>query len=209
MTKTTKKSSEANPPTLRATPQQTRGQERVDLILDVSEKLLLSKGYEALTTNAVAAEAGISIGSLYHFFADKVAILEALITRYNEAYIEALMNVHQDKSVKLESYVDILLTTLIRFSEGRPGVIIAMSHAITASEKFAAMETDFKTQVSAMMGAAYRQRNPKLTEKKAALIAWTIVVIAEGFLLSLGEDDTESRYGEIKKAIKGYLELYL
>jgi AcrR family transcriptional regulator len=209
VTKTTKKSPETTPPTLRTTPQQTRGQERVNLILDVSEKLLLSKGYEALTTNAVAAEAGISIGSLYHFFADKVAILEALITRYNEAYVEALTKVHQDKSVKLESYVENLLETLTTFSEGRPGFILAFSHALTASEKFEEMERQGTTRITSMMATYYRQRNPKLSEKKATLVAWTTLTMAEGFLLSLGEDDTERRYGEVKKAIKGYLELYL
>lgn len=197
-------------PTLRTAPKQARGQERVHLILDVSENLLLSKGYEALTTNAVAAAASISVGSLYHFFTDKVAILEALIARYNEAYFEVLTKVHQNSEVRLESYIDTLLDTLIRFSEGRPGIIIAMSHAITASAKFAAMEADFKTRVSAMMSAVYRQRNPKLTEKKAALIAWTTLVMAEGFLLALDDDaEAEGRYQEIKKAMKGYLELYL
>jgi AcrR family transcriptional regulator len=197
-------------PTLRTAPQQPRGQERVNLILDVSEKLLLSKGYDALTTNAVAAAAGISVGSLYHFFADKVAILEALIERYNDAYSEVLTKAHHNKEVKLETYLDTLLETLITFSEGRPGLIIAFSHAITASAKFEMIETDFKTQVAMMIGAYYRQRNLNLTEKKAALIAWTIVTIAEGFLLTTG-NSKESRelYQEIKKAMKGYLELYL
>jgi AcrR family transcriptional regulator len=207
VTKTTKKVAK---PTLRTAPQQVRGQERVNLILDVSENLLLSKGYEALTTNAVAAAAGISVGSLYHFFTDKVAILEALIARYNEAYFEMLTKVHQNNDTKLQSYVDTLLETLIRFSEGRPGIIIAMSHAITASKKFETMEADFKTRVSAMMGVAYRLRNPKLTEKKAALVAWTVVVMAEGFLLALGDTtEAEGRYQEIRKAMKAYLELYL
>lgn len=196
-------------PTLRATPQQTRGQERVNLILDVSEKLLLSKGYEALTTNAVAAEAGISIGSLYHFFADKVAILEALIAWYNEAQFDMLKQVHQNKEVKLETYLDTLLKSLIKFSEGRPGLLIAFSHAVTASAKFEMMEKEFNTQVTTMMGAYYRQRNPKLSEKKAALVAWTIVVMAEGFLLAASDKNAEEQYQEVKKAMKAYLELYL
>jgi AcrR family transcriptional regulator len=197
-------------PTLRTAPQQLRGQERVNLILDVSEELLLTKGYEALTTNAVAAEAGISIGSLYHFFADKVAILEALIARYNEAYLEILTKAHQDKNIKLETYLDTFLGTLVHFSEGRPGLIIAFSHAITASDKFEAMESEFTARVTAMMGAYYQQRRPKLSKKKATLVAWTIMAMAEGFLLAVGNaKDGEARYLEIKKAMRGYLESYL
>jgi AcrR family transcriptional regulator len=203
------KGSKATKPTLRTAPQQSRGQERVNLILDVSEKLLLSKGYEALTTNAVAAEAGISIGSLYHFFADKVAILEALIARYNEAYLEVLVKAHQDKAVILETYITTLLGTLVQFSEGRPGLIITFSHAFTASAKFEKIDSDFTMRATTLIGAYYRQRNPKLTAKKATLLAWIVLTMAEAFLLSLGKEETETRYQEVKKVIQGYLELYL
>lgn len=208
MAKTTKKTAQAKP-TLRTAPQQARGQERINLILDVSEKLLLGKGYEALTTNAVAAEAGISIGSLYHFFADKVAILEALMARYNEAYFEVLSKVHHNKDVRLETYLDSLLESIQKFSDGRPGFILAFSHALTASKKFEDIEQESKQRTTNMMAAYYRQRNPKLSERKAALVAWTTLTMAESFLLFVGEEDTENRYQEIKKAMKGYLELYL
>jgi AcrR family transcriptional regulator len=208
--KSTRKITKEAKPVLRTAPQQTRGQERVNLILNVSENLLLTKGYEALTTNAVAAAADISIGSLYHFFADKVAILEALIARYNEAYFEVLTKAHQDKAVKVETYIDNFLETIIRFGEGRPGLIIAFSHAITASQKFETIESEFTARVTAMMGAYYRQRSPKLSEKKAVVVAWTIMTIAEGCLLAVGNaKDSEARYQEIKKAMQGYLELYL
>jgi AcrR family transcriptional regulator len=204
---TTKKITET---TLRATPQQSRGQERVNLILEVAEDLLLSKGYEALSTNAIAAEAGISIGSLYHFFEDKVAILEALIARYNEAQFETLKTLHSDKNMSLETYVEDLLESLVKFSDGRPGLLIAFSHAVTASPKFDLIETEFNQKLTAMMGAYYRQRNPKLTEEKAALVAWTVIVIAEGFLLaSYDSKKAPERYKEVKKAVRRYLELYL
>jgi AcrR family transcriptional regulator len=203
-----KKTAKATKPTLRTTPRQTRGQARVNLILDVAEKLLVRAGYEALTTNAVAAEAGISIGSLYHFFADKVSILEALISRYNEAYFEVLTQLHQNKDLKLETYLEALLETLMNFGKGRPGLIIAFSHALTASPKFEAVEEAFSIRTSALIGAYYRQRNPKLSEKKTSLIAWVMLTMAETFLLTVGQE-TEGRYQEIKKALKAYLELYL
>jgi AcrR family transcriptional regulator len=195
--------------TLRTAPQQSRGQERVKLILDVSEKLLLSKGYEALTTNAVAAEAGISIGSLYHFFEDKVAILEALIERYNAEYFAVLEPIHQ-KPAKLEAYLDKLLDTLEHFSQGRPALLVAYSHALTASKKFERAEEVANDRLTAMMSAYYRRHNPKLNEDKARLVAWTVLTMAEALLLSRGEGEKGvSRYHEAKKALKSYLELYL
>ena len=44
-------------------------------------RLLEKGGMAALTTNAVAAAAGVSIGTLYQFFPNKEAILDALADR--------------------------------------------------------------------------------------------------------------------------------
>jgi len=62
---------------MRRKPRQARSQERVNRILDVAEKLFASQGYAATTTNAIAAQAQVPIGSLYQFFPDKTAILKA------------------------------------------------------------------------------------------------------------------------------------
>jgi AcrR family transcriptional regulator len=209
---TGKKRVAAKESTLRTTPRQIRGQERVTLILDVSEKLLLSKGYEALSTNAVAAEAGISIGSLYHFFADKVAILEALIERYNEAYFAVLGTVHQaNKDIRLEAYLDGFLKALIEFGKIRPALLVVFSHALTASARFEALEIESTGRMTSLMGAYYQQRNPKLSEKKSTLVAWVVLTMTEALLLAIGDsqEEIESRYQETKRALKAYLELYL
>lgn len=70
--------------TLRRTPQQARSQQRVEEILQATADLLVEEGYERLTTSAIAKRAGISVGSLYQFFANKDAILQALAERYLE-----------------------------------------------------------------------------------------------------------------------------
>jgi AcrR family transcriptional regulator len=67
---------------LRNEPQQARSRERVRRVLDVADALLESEGAAALSTTRVAAEAGISVGSLYRYFPDKEAIVEALAIQY-------------------------------------------------------------------------------------------------------------------------------
>lgn len=54
----------------------------VERIVDGGRSLLLREGYAAFTTNRVAAEAGVSPGSLYQYFPDKEAVLEAVVERY-------------------------------------------------------------------------------------------------------------------------------
>jgi AcrR family transcriptional regulator len=69
---------------LRRRPQQPRGQQRIEAILDAAERLFAASGYEAVSTNQIAAEAHTAIGSLYQFFPNKEAILRALVARYQE-----------------------------------------------------------------------------------------------------------------------------
>ena len=72
----------------RRKPKQARSQERFDKILDTAANLFAKKGFEATTTNEIAKEAAISIGSVYQYFDDKKGIAEALTARYVEALRE-------------------------------------------------------------------------------------------------------------------------
>ena len=63
---------------------QARGQRRIELLLDVAAQVFAEVGFEAATTNAIAARAGMSPGSLYQFFPNKDAIAEALADRFAE-----------------------------------------------------------------------------------------------------------------------------
>lgn len=66
----------------RKKPQQRRSQETVDAILDAAAVLFCKNGVEASTTNSIAAHAGVSIGSFYQYFPNKLALLEALRERH-------------------------------------------------------------------------------------------------------------------------------
>jgi AcrR family transcriptional regulator len=59
-------------------------------------RLLETGGLDALTTNAVAASAGISIGTLYQFFPNKEAILDTLADRETEEKSAAVIRVMED-----------------------------------------------------------------------------------------------------------------
>lgn len=65
-------------------PRQKRSKERVDLILNTAAQLFEERGVAYVTTNEIAAAAGVSIGSLYRYFPDKHAILTALVRLYIE-----------------------------------------------------------------------------------------------------------------------------
>lgn len=73
---------------LRRAPVQQRSTERLERILDACAGLLDEGGYERLSTRAVAARAGVPIGSVYRFFSDKRALADALAHRNLDDFLE-------------------------------------------------------------------------------------------------------------------------
>jgi AcrR family transcriptional regulator len=71
-------------------PVQGRSVARVKRMLDACAQLVDEVGYEALTTTLLAERAGVAIGSVYQFFPDKRAIVQALTLRSMEAYLDRL-----------------------------------------------------------------------------------------------------------------------
>lgn len=66
----------------RRNPVQQRSSATVDAILEAAIQILAREGQAGLTTNAIAARAGISVGSLYQYFPNKQAVVDALLQRH-------------------------------------------------------------------------------------------------------------------------------
>jgi AcrR family transcriptional regulator len=73
-------------PSLRRVPQQARSRALMQRVLDAAESLLAREGAEALTTTRIAADANVAVGSLYQYFPDKGAIVDALARRYLDEF---------------------------------------------------------------------------------------------------------------------------
>jgi len=125
--------SDQSPQKARRRPSGARGARRRDLILDTAADLLTEGGTEAINTNILAARAGISIGSVYQYFANKEAILAAL----GERYIQQLGNntmaaLQQDVSgLDFAAMVDRVVNPMIAFERQHP----AFRHLDAGQEK--------------------------------------------------------------------------
>lgn len=60
----------------------------VERLLAAGRDVLVTDGYDAFTTNRVATRAGVSPGSLYQYFPDKGAIVEAVADRWLDELAE-------------------------------------------------------------------------------------------------------------------------
>ncbi|MEV5679279.1 TetR/AcrR family transcriptional regulator [Streptomyces sp. NPDC052179] len=77
-------------PNLRRAPVQQRSTERLARILDACAELLDETGYEQLSTRAVAVRAEVPIGSVYRFFSNKRALVDALALRNLNSYADRI-----------------------------------------------------------------------------------------------------------------------
>lgn len=63
---------------LRNTPSQKRAHARMAVILEAAHAVLRREGAEAATATGIAREAGVAVGSFYHYFPNKEAVFLAL-----------------------------------------------------------------------------------------------------------------------------------
>jgi AcrR family transcriptional regulator len=107
---------------LRRVPVQGRSLARVHRMLDACAELVDEVGYDGLTTTLLAERAGVAIGSVYQFFPDKRAIVQALTMRNVEAYVERLSRRIADGQIdKWWDAVDAAIDEFIDMNRTVPG----------------------------------------------------------------------------------------
>jgi AcrR family transcriptional regulator len=74
----------------RKTPIQDRARVTDEALLQATLQVLLRDGYDRLTTTRVAARAGVSVGTLYQYHADKRSLVTALKVRYFGLMVQAV-----------------------------------------------------------------------------------------------------------------------
>ncbi|MGB3372003.1 MAG: TetR/AcrR family transcriptional regulator [Rhodococcus sp. (in: high G+C Gram-positive bacteria)] len=112
-------------------PVQQRSIATIEKILDTAAQLLIRHGYIGLTTNRIAAEAGIGIGTVYRYFADKNELLTALRDRAsvqitNELAAAVTTSLSFDQSVAVRQ----LFTLLVEAVERNEAIINALANEV-------------------------------------------------------------------------------
>ncbi len=75
--------------------------DKYDQILSAAEKMLAETGFQGLSMQKLAKEAGVAAGTIYRYFSDKEDLLEKLRHRVVQGIADAVQaNVHDDMSLK-------------------------------------------------------------------------------------------------------------
>ena len=99
---------------LRNEPVQARSTARLATLLDAGAAIVDEIGYERLTTAMVAERAGASIGTVYRYFPDRIALLQALGSRNLERVLtrsadEVLEPRHENWFAALSAALDVVV----------------------------------------------------------------------------------------------------
>jgi AcrR family transcriptional regulator len=98
----------------RTKPVQARSKEMRHRILTATAQVLAERGYAGLSTNRVAAQAEVSVGSLYRYFEDRTDLMEHLRRRVTETVVADLTEA-MVAAVRMEAFAGVrhVVSTLV------------------------------------------------------------------------------------------------
>ena len=187
---------------------QARGQRRIDLLLDVAALVFAEVGFDAATTNAIAARAGVSPGSLYQFFPNKDAMAEALADRFVERLREtqALFG-PEIEHLPLDELIDHVIDPLVAFHVAHQGFQALFTGSMVSPRLGVAVQ-GFLHAVVGRAESVLAVRAPHLSPRRRAQCARVSVELVRALLPLIVASDTAGRdamVAELKAVQRGYL----
>jgi AcrR family transcriptional regulator len=186
-----------------------RGLQRIASILDAAEVVFARMGYEEATTNHIAAQAGISPGSLYQFFSNKEEIAQALARRYTEELQQAYDSVFSVEAASLpfSLWLDQVIDTLLAFHFAHPAFHILLNTPV--SSRVTSLTHALPQEMQSRFELGFERRAPTLSPTQRGLSATMSVQFFKAtLLLVLQAEEAERRLlvQELKTVLRRYLE---
>lgn len=198
-----------NAPTLRKSPAQERSRVTVDAILDAAARILLKRGYDAFTTNVVAAQAGVSIGSLYQYFPNKEALLSELLRRHTlefEAGLQSLAPLVE--SAPLRELIGSAIEQIARSHLIDPALHRVLSDAPPLGKLH--WEMQLNERLTATVRSALEARRAEITAPDLDLAAYVVTQAVEAIIHNAATERlTDLRSGLVAKEVTRMLVGYL
>lgn len=90
---------------MRKRPQQQRSRQMVRVLVEATAGCITEHGLDGTTTPRIAERAGVSVGSLYQYFQDKEALIDALVEQMAADIAEGLKRLPVDEDSGLRERV--------------------------------------------------------------------------------------------------------
>jgi AcrR family transcriptional regulator len=194
---------------VRKRPRQERSEATVDAILEGASRLFVEEGYEAATTNKIAASAGISVGSLYQYFPSKDAIAVEIVRRFRASRLEALgARFREAGDEPLESLVAALFMSVLRAEGIRPELYTVLIDQVLRTSARRELR-GYEERLEALVTEALKKVKPPVQVEDVELAAFMLVRLVLALVHSVNAD--EPRYNtpllakELTRLVVAYL----
>jgi len=170
----------------RITPLQERSKKRAQQIMDATAQILDRVGFDDLTTILISKELGISIGSLYHYFPNKHAILYALAESWLEDWDILLeeISLFDVENMKLETIVTKLTDCFRGLYQQQKGVL-PLVHAMYAVPELRDLDEKHDILVEKHMTAIFVRMGFKQSKAEINRIASVYLSITHVMLVKI------------------------
>jgi len=173
----------APPVTLRRQPTQARSRERVERILEATAAIVDADGLDAVTTNAIAEQAGLPVGTLYQFFPNREAVLHALLERQLAALDERFASLLGPASdaLPVDRTIDAVVDALAKAYLELPA-LAGLVQGLRADPRYAGAIDVNNRRVAGWVADLARRRIPGLRPARARAIATAAVEAGDAVL---------------------------
>lgn len=185
----------------RKSPRQQRSRQTVEVVLEAAAQVLEGEGLAGFNTNAIAARAGVSVGSIYQYFPDKSAVLAALSRREAARFSAALASALETAAGQpMPMAVDTLVDSAVAHQTARPhlAAILDLEERRLGIEAEAAAATE--TAISQLRRFLEDRGVPD-----AATAARDSLNLARGMIDGALADEPADLTRRISRAVLGYL----
>jgi len=189
---------------------QKRGALRVEEILQAAGALFAEVGYDKVTTNMIAARAGVSRGSLYQFFPNKEAIAQAFATdaiNHLHGVYDALLS-SEVMTLPLQAFLDTFIDRIVAFNRNCPGYL-ALELGSTLSSSLALVLADLQQGLLARQDALLAAYWPQSTGEQRhlpLLVSYRLFLALLPLALSGDEEHQRAIVREMKVVLYRYWE---
>jgi len=174
---------------LRRRPTQARAQDRVRRILDAADAVLAGEG--VLGTRPVAEAAGVSIGSIYHWFPDKESIALALALRHWSELSELVAAIAaRAETGELRDPVGEALAALAAGFRARPG-FLALWFGELRTEELREATRPSREHVAGSVFRILQVTHPESGPALRATVARVVTLLGDGVLREAFRVDRE------------------
>jgi AcrR family transcriptional regulator len=193
---------------MRKRPQQARSRATVDAILDAGAQVLGRSGWAKFTTNEVAELAGVSIGSLYQYFPNKVVLANAIRQRHFDDVLLVLKAINDDGK-PISERIEHLIAGMIAIHSVNPALHRVLMEDAPASEARRVAHDQFEAEYlrcyAMLVGCAGRKR-PNPSDRIAAQVLSAAVAGAIHDAAHNGNLALPSFKQEIVQLVRAYLQ---